>query len=330
LASAEDIARDEAIAWRNRLGNADEGEWSTFIDWLARDPINSQAYDRVASTDAALSEALAVAPVEERPRIVSNTVSHSPNSRRYATWFSAVAAVVALVIFGYPLLFGARGLEVIETRPGLQRTVELAGGSTIYLNGGSRILIDRNDARFARLEYGEAAFKVVHDAGSPFTVEVNGATIRDLGTVFNISTSPNGFELAVAEGAVVLNPRAENVRLSKGGMLFVPKNAAPISVGSTNVNTIASWRRGKLVYDDEPLENVALDLSRTLGTQVTVEPAIAHLSFTGVIIPVRDEKLFFQRLEHLLGVKASRSDAGWRLGPGHAAAKSGDAVRGRH
>ena len=326
MAKADDIARDEAVAWRVRLSAADDAQWDAFAAWLESSPVNRAAYERVAALDADLEDALSTARAE--PREVPPT---APAARRWGLYaaLSGVVAVGALCFLVYPVPFQARTLVAIDTRPGARQAVALGNGSTAFLNGGTRILIDRKDRRFVRVERGEVAFSVAHDADRPFTVEVNGDTVLDLGTVFNIATSPEGYRLAVAEGAVVLNPAAENVKLTRGGRLFVPTGNAPISVGSQEASSIASWRRRELIYDQEPLSRVALDLSRGLGTRIDVAPAVASQSFTGVIRIIPDQTLLFAGLQPLLAVKASRSDDGWKLEPADRAAEPSGPVRSR-
>src|SRR3546814_10686217 len=68
----------------------------------------------------------------------------------------------------------------IETLAGEHRTVTLADGSKIEINGASVVEIDKDHPRFARLETGEAMFHVVHRERDPFVVEKGGVKIVDL------------------------------------------------------------------------------------------------------------------------------------------------------
>src|SRR3546814_12300513 len=89
------------------------------------------------------------------------------------------AAIVGMIgVSGLGLFDGA---DRIETLAGEHRTVELADGSKIEINGASVVEIDADRPRFARLESGEAMFHVVHRDDDPFVVEPGGAKIVDLG-----------------------------------------------------------------------------------------------------------------------------------------------------
>src|SRR3546814_6237810 len=83
-------------------------------------------------------------------------------------WFggAVAAALVGAISLQGLGLFG--GTNPIETAPGEHRTVTLADGSTIAINGASRLVLDDDRQRFARLERGEAMFHVVHKDDEPF------------------------------------------------------------------------------------------------------------------------------------------------------------------
>src|SRR3546814_7021219 len=107
------------------------------------------------------------------------------------------------------------GADRIETLAGEHRTVELADGSKIEINGASVVEIDADRPRFARLESGEAMFHVVHRDDDPFVVETGGAKIVDLGTAFNVVRRDRQTSVAVSEGIILYNPDRDKVRLDR-------------------------------------------------------------------------------------------------------------------
>jgi transmembrane sensor len=323
LASAEEGARDGAIAWHLRLGDADEAEWQAFVEWLERDPIHRVEFDRVELADAEIGDAIGRSTGPPPVKDVEPLRWRWP----LAGAFAAVAATLLFVFFSYSSVVPVRAFTTVQTSAGEQRTLTLADGSRLYLNGGTRVVLDRNNPRYAQVEQGEASFEVVHHADRPFTVRVGDATIQDVGTIFNVAIQGVGFELGVAEGAVIFNPDAENVKLTRGATLRVRSTEEPVLLGSVDPKSIGAWRRGQLVYDGEPLQNVADDIGRALGTRVSLSPAIAARPFTGVIIIDHDERAFFHRLAALLAVKAHPTAEGWHLGPSNRATDAGGAGR---
>ena len=222
--------------------------------------------------------------------------SHSPRPRaeryrldagRFRVPEAARTALVAAVTLPSLDLFvdGSR----IETAAGEHRTVRLADGSSIEINGASAIMLDKDRPRFARLESGEAMFHVVHNDRDPFVVEAGPARIVDLGTAFNVVRGERRTSVAVSEGVVLYNPHRDKVRVAAGQAIdtrdgdVTPPNVRPVDIAN-----VGGWRTGLLVYTDASLASVAEDLRRTAGMDVRVSPEAAGQSFRGALIVDKD------------------------------------------
>jgi transmembrane sensor len=301
-------AEAQAIDWVIRQRDPAFADWDDFANWLAEDPEHSAVYDAVASLDEDL---------DSLPPVRKTVFAPAPEQRRRLSrraWFGgAVAAALALVVgMNGPAFFGDTGR--IQTAAGEHRTIELADGSRIELNGASIIELDEDRPRFARLESGEAMFHVVHRDDAPFVVEAGEAKIVDLGTAFNVVRGRRRTSVAVSEGVVAYNPDRQNVRLTAGQGLDVGDgdSDAPV-VRSVDTATVGGWRNGLLVYNDTPLAVVAEDLARTAGMQVTVAPDAADLSFRGALIIDPDRARTIADLAALSGTRARKKGDGWEL-----------------
>lgn len=308
-------AMEEAIAWRIRLAEAGGDDWSRFALWLEQDPANAVAYDDLTVADGDACESLTarwhVRPLRAPP---PQTTTPRGQTRRIVGGLALAAALVASI--GVPALLrnGQTGYTVV-TGPGEHRTIRFADGTRIDLDGGTRLGLDRANRRVARLDAGEALFSVRHDAVAPFEVAIGDSRIRDVGTVFDVSRTGGATEVAVAEGAVLYNPRSEAVALSAGDRLVDPDGPLPIRRSRIDRSTVASWRHGRLVFREAPLIEVADAIGRTTGATILVDPAIAARPFTGVVMVDRDQDRVFRKLGPLLDVKTSRDANGWRLEP---------------
>jgi transmembrane sensor len=307
-----DIAAD-ATLWHIRLSDpaVTTTTWAEFTDWLEADAANAEAYDAVALADATLSDSIAIDRAE--PQQAQNDNEAAPVKWYQRRSLMAVAASAVLALLVVPTLLTDRDLQAYETKAGQTRTIALSDGTQIAMNGGTRISIDKKSERFARLESGEAVFTVRHDAANPFTVETQTALLQDLGTVFNVRQDGDSLEVSVADGSVQYNPKAEAVTLSAGSQLQVSKDQPVPIVTRTDPAAMAGWRSGRLSYQNAKLSVIALDLSRSIGTNVTVSPTLANRRFTGLIRVDRDRELMFRRLEGLLGLRARHSAKGWQL-----------------
>ena len=301
-------AEARAIDWLVRQRDPDFTDWDGFADWLAEDSAHAGIYDAVASLDRDL-DAL---PPALAPSIVMIPDTASRPSRR--AWFGGAmaAAIVGVVsISGLGLLGGG---DRIETLAGEHRTVTLADGSKIEINGASVIEIDADRPRFARLEAGEAMFHVVHRDDAPFVVETGGAKIVDLGTAFNVVRRDRQTSVAVSEGIVLYNPDRDNVRLVAGkGIEARDGDRTPPVVRDVDVANVGGWRSGLLVYNGTPLAVVAEDLKRTAGMRVSIAPEATDLSFRGALIIDKNRDRTIADLAALSGTKAERQGDGWIL-----------------
>ncbi len=301
---------EEAIGWTIRLRHGDAGEWEEFAGWLEADPGHLRAYEEVALAD---DEAAALLPLRQPPAAEPQPweTRKAPVGRRLVLGGAAAAAIAAT--FGYVSLVAPRDIYAIETAPGQRRTVALDGGTNIELNGASKILLDRKDVRFARLERGEAWFEVVHKADDPFRVEAGPAVVRNVGTKFNVLHEGETIAVEVAEGAVLFSSDGEEVGLSAGET--AQRQAGQVTTARRDASMIGGWRGGQLNYASASYAEIARDLSRSSGVEVRAAPEVAGRRFSGVIAVDPDRELMRRRLAALLEVDVRLAGQGWILAP---------------
>jgi transmembrane sensor len=205
---------------------------------------------------------------------------------------------------------------VVATGAGQQRIVPLGDGSAAALNGATRLILDRRNPRFAELAAGEATFTVRHDSADPFIVAAGEHRIHDVGTAFNVVHEGGRLTVEVIEGEVNVDPRRAAISLTAGQTLALREEDGRPLVGRRDPGTIAGWRRGQLSYRGAPLETVTRDLARSLGAEVSVDPAVATLPFTGSVRVAGGAEAVLTGFAATVGMEARRDGAGWRIGPG--------------
>lgn len=308
---------EAAIDWLIRQRDSAFADWESFTDWLEADPANADAYAQLATRDEELAQRLSRTPLADEVAPATEVEADQDRTRRFSRraalgGIAAIAASLALA-FGTFQLRPQESLYRVATAPGVQQTVVLAGGTSVTLNGATSLSLDRNDPRFALLERGEAKFAVVHDASNPFRVHVGGAELVDLGTVFNVVRQDGVTEVGVAEGVVMYNPDAEAIRLPPGRALKAAENGSIITISTVAPLAVGSWQEGRLIYQDEPLAEVARDLSRSIGTPVTADPDLASRRVTAVVQIPKDRDQLAGRLERLLDITVRQTEQGWIL-----------------
>lgn len=307
MPEAREQIMDQAIGWTIRLRHAEAGHWQDFVQWLEADAAHRAAYLEVASLDLRVAELFEqnrspdAAPARQRAPVVG---------RRALLAVGASAAAAAVAYFMLP---GPSTLYAVETEPGERRAINLARGTRIDLNGASRILLDREDARFARLERGEALFTVFHEPSNPFQVEAGDAVIRNVGTVFNVLSDRETLVVEVSEGAVLFTADGEAVGLRAGET--IRKEGNRIIAGRREPATIGGWRQGRLSYSSASYSEVARDLSRNSGLAVRAAPEVAGRRFSGVILLDGDREQLRRRISALLDVDVRLAGEGWILAP---------------
>lgn len=300
-----------ALDWVIRLRDPGFDGWEDFEAWLTTDPAHADAYHRMALADDDLGEMLPPAPAA--PVFPDNVVPlRRPAVTRRAWLGGAIAASVAAVV-GFGVIQTQPSLYPVETAPGVRRTVMLDDGSRIVLNGGTRLILDRKDGRYATLERGEALFDVVHNDDAPFKVKVGDATLVDVGTQFNVLREKGIMAVQVAEGAVVYNPSTEAVRLDAGRSLRTIDGEPHLMLGSVTPASVAGWRDGRLIYDGQTMAEVAADLARWSGRAVRADPRVAEQRFRGVLSLADGEDV--ASLAPLLDVDVRRNGQEWILAP---------------
>jgi len=315
---------EQAIAWHLRLKDADENAWIEFAEWLDADPAHNVAYETVTDRDADMSTVLEKATfpfgVDHQPQA---EFSNDDDSRAYDVgdegpsrnrwrWGALAASIVVAVLFGLQMFPGWDSTYPIETAVGETRTVSLADGSEIRLNGSTRIVLDKSDARLVEIARGEARFTVEHDELDPFTVIAGEQRLVDIGTVFNVVRTDQQFRVGVAEGAVRFEGMARTVELRAGDSLAAD-NRGRIEISQRPITAIGSWADGVLVYDQAPLEQVADDLSRSIGVSLELPRRMRSNKFSGVIQTDGEREAVRARLEELIGKKIVADGTRWSV-----------------
>lgn len=319
---------DEALGWAIRMTEPD-ADWDAFLVWLEADATRSDHYDRAV---AMLDEAAAAIAVQHAPAIVAQpapfgavqpapavaartpiaSVAGAVARSSRPRWIGGAIAAALTAAVGLGVWTKQSQPYTIVTAAGEQRIVTLGDGSSIVLAGGSSVRLDHRNPRVAAVERGEMLFRVRHDGDHPFQVQVGGLRLVDLGTVFDVKLAEERTRVAVAEGAVMVDPEGAALRVNPGQVVVADRGTLERS--ETAAADVGSWTDGRLAYDDAPLAEVAADLSRQIGHRVVAGPGVASRTFRGTLnVPTIRERPAL--LGTLLDVTVRQSAEGWTLEP---------------
>jgi transmembrane sensor len=312
---AKDEERRTAAAdWVVRLQADDlaEAEALAFDAWLSASPTHLRAYDAALATwraygaDAsAIREALEARP--PRPAL----------GRFYPAFGAAAAAALAVAVL-VPALQPAPKAEAYATARGEHRSVTLADGSKIDLNGATRLsVVLRRHERDVRIEEGEAVFDVAADKARPFLIDAGDRAIRVVGTQFDVRRRAGRLSVTVTRGVVEVSPSGggsgQAFRLHPGQRFDHAEGAGLARISRAAPEEALGWKAGRLVYHDQPLGQVVADLNAQFATPIRVsDPALAATPISGVLI-LDDENAVVRRLALLVSAKPVPSDGGVTL-----------------
>jgi ferric-dicitrate binding protein FerR (iron transport regulator) len=196
----------------------------------------------------------------------------------------AVALGLALVI-ALPMAYDSLTTETVLTKVTDFQTIQLADGSTISLNAGSRIKYkkDFNTEHRTLTLSGEAYFNV-QKGTIPFVINTDHGQITVLGTSFNVRARKDGFEVGVNEGIVKVSNETKSVLLTVGEMIDVDLNANSLNKRTVSYGNYPDWMHEKLVCDRTPLSEVCGEIERTFGISFQFSnQSLADITVTGVI-----------------------------------------------
>ena len=264
-------------------------DMTTLNGWVSACAENAQLFERIREVWFSLSVANRNLVFDSRKgykqfiKRVRNAERKSLCHRLMPMVRYAAAAVVAVLLVVGAYVSGRRDVEVhfaeITTEAPMGSTAEvvLPDGSLVVLNAGSRIVYSQGfgmDNRNVTLQ-GEGYFEVERNENIPFVVSSEQMTVRVLGTKFNLCDYNENQEAAVTlvEGKVdVTNNHDQiHVEITPDMRAVINKENHAMVVEKTSATDNTQWREGYLFFDEEPLADIARELERCYGVEISIQ-----------------------------------------------------------
>lgn len=246
---AKSAIEEQAAAWFLRIqeGDCSDAEQREFEAWLAEDSAHRHEYQQYVRLWSNLDQ-----------------VGAPPARRRKLRGGIALLALVAF--FGAAQWVTSRE-ETFATAVGERRQVVLADGTAVDMNTATILKVGMSSfTRRITLERGEALFDVAH-ALRPFEVRAGSATLRDIGTSFNVARDGDGATVTVLQGEVQVRLGSQSVSL-RGGEQLAYSARGMSGILPVNAAAATAWRTGRLVFQETPLEEVVRQINRYHARQV--------------------------------------------------------------
>lgn len=172
-------------------------------------------------------------------------------------------------------------VQEISSPPGVRSHVVLPDGSKVWINAESTLSFPvpfEPGIRSVTL-HGEAYFDVLKNEAAPFMVSSGPFAVRVLGTEFNVKAYQEEavLEVVLKEGAVSLGSgksvKESDIILHPGERAVLDKSTGKLWVHHGQIEKYIAWHKGKLVFDETPMPEVAAQLERWYGIEVEVKDA---------------------------------------------------------
>lgn len=214
-------------------------------------------------------------------------------------YWQRIAAILLLPLFIAGIIYFVKEKQTsgnsvvwqtISTPPGVKSHVQLPDGSFVWLNSGTNLSYPSSfsdGTRNVKL-LGEAFFEVAKDEKHPFIVDLGKINIEVVGTKFNaINYEQEGqTEVVLASGKVRLFEKYENQRrliseMKPGQQAIYLNEGNTISLKNVDTRKYTSWIEGKLIFRDDPMDEVVRKLDRWFNVQIEIaDPNIGGYIYT--------------------------------------------------
>lgn len=229
------------------------------------------------------STAKDMSPVLEeiKHKIRLRSAKQNPLRRLWQVYLRAAAVLLVPLIIATFYFYQNQDGETtatwveIHSPYGARTQFSLPDGSTGWLNSGSIIRYPTQFQSNRKIDLnGEAYFDVMENPRSPFLVHTSSVDIQVLGTSFNIVSYDvdSVAEIVVTSGKVEVVSDDKNMTqhlLPNERLVFNKlKNCAEKSV--VDVLNYTSWTTGKLIFQNDNLDEVTRKLSRFYSVGFTI------------------------------------------------------------
>jgi len=203
--------------------------------------------------------------------------------RKFITLAAEIAAVIFFMISLCTVIYYKTRAEnfnktwtEIKAPAWTQANFTLPDSSKVWLTSKSSIKYrgDFLSDRTVTLD-GEAYFDVRSDKEHPFTVEADNLIIKALGTRFNVASyyDEKNMEIVLEDGELLINDRElkKSVKVTPDELITYDKFQDEFQTKCVRAKSYVSWKEGKLVFRNDPMDVIARRLGRWYNVDVNIK-----------------------------------------------------------
>ncbi len=292
------------------LGEATETEKQEVQEWISADAEHRRYFDHFRTIWEAGARLAVNSNADENAaweRFRQRTQNQPANEQRKTipfrliskTWLRAAAMLVFLAGGGWLAYYMISNPALLEVHSGADiLAVTLPDESVVTLNKHTTLSYPKRFAGNTRQIQltGEAFFEVTADKDKPFVIRANDATIRVVGTSFNIKSSMDTTEVIVATGIVEVSKKENGILLHPNEKAIVRKDRTAPEKRINTDELYNYYHTREFVCNGTPLWRVTDVLGEAYDVDIIVADRLKHLPLTATF---RDEPL--DHILHVIG-----------------------------
>jgi transmembrane sensor len=319
------VAREATVWLARRDRGFEPAEQDEFMQWLAQDPSHAEVLRQHA---AAFERMMTLYEWQPGQSAEPNVELFSPQPRRRWSRLKPVllAAAAAIVVGAGIWLSSDRRPAAAVASVNYLRINErqaLPDGSVVELRDGSRISVQYSASERRLVLSGEGHFTVAKDATRPFIVDTGNASVRAIGTIFNVRLGSNAVEVLVTEGRVRVEPHRLSSQAGGTADDVVPPAAlvnareravlnplTPLAepsvsaVSDAEIAVMLAWKVPRLQFFDTPLATAVRQFNLHNLVQIVVADPELNSEMIGGTFAVNNVEGFVRLAEVTLDLRA--------------------------
>ena len=288
---SDDVDPDTAEELKNEIKKQD------------KEPLGLEQFERIWNISGKI-EAYNEIDINSAGKKIKQTISSSKNfdPKKILLYLERAAAILFI-----PLLIASLSYYIFTSKTiteqqsvyneldnayGTVSKLTLPDGTKVWLNSGSHFkypLIFKKGIRKVYLT-GEAYFEVAKNKKKPFVVSTSDIDVMATGTVFDVMAYKNesNIEATLVSGKISLAKETKSsllptpiISISPGQRAILNKEKKKIIINKIDINKVISWKDGKLIFENDPMDVVVKKLDRWYNTKIIlVDPELKTYRYT--------------------------------------------------
>lgn len=186
-----------------------------------------------------------------------------------------IAAAILLTVIGtwlYSNFFNPN--QIRFTTADFVKIDTLFDGSIVTANRYTSLKYPKNfkeNERYIILTEGEAFFDIKPNNAQPLIIRAGSATIKVLGTSFNVKNKNKHVEVIVETGAVLISKYGRSLKLTKGERIQLAQEDQPLIKDHNPDLLYTYYRNKKFIAENTPLRRIVEVLNEAYDSHIIIQ-----------------------------------------------------------